>query len=75
MPPKQLARLTRFQAAIARLARSPEVRWADLAADLGFYDQAHLIREFRSFAGLTPTAYLGAENELAAHFARSRSPL
>lgn len=75
LTPKQFARLTRFQAAIARLARSPEVRWADLAADLGFYDQAHLIREFRSFAGLTPTAYLGAETELAAHFARSRAPL
>ena len=34
-----------------------EVSWADLAADLGYSDQAHLVRDFRAHLGTTPAAY------------------
>ena len=34
-----------------------EVSWADLAADLGYSDQAHLVRDFRTHLGTTPAAY------------------
>lgn len=58
MSPKLLARIMRFDRAI-RIVRSGEVtRWADLAAECGFADQAHMAREFAEFAGDPPTALL-----------------
>ena len=56
MTPKQYARLVRVET--ARLALKQHTETATrLAVDLGFYDQAHFIREFRSVIGMTPTAY------------------
>lgn len=56
--PKAIARIVRFDRA-ARLARNADgVDWADLAAECGYADQAHLVREFRELSGTTPTALL-----------------
>jgi methylphosphotriester-DNA--protein-cysteine methyltransferase len=54
MTPKALARLVRFQRALAALRSGAEPNLASLAVALGYYDQAHFTREFRGFAGLTP---------------------
>ncbi len=51
--PKKLARLIRFQAVRRRIEREP-VRWAEIAFDAGYSDQAHLSRDFRDLAGTTP---------------------
>lgn len=64
LPPKTLARVQRFHRALQRLPAG-EGR-AALAVDLGYVDQAHFTREFRAFAGVTPTEYLarrGADDE------------
>ncbi|TGQ94418.1 AraC family transcriptional regulator [Mesorhizobium sp. M8A.F.Ca.ET.208.01.1.1] len=53
--PKTLSRIVRFNRAL-RLSREPTADWADVAADCGYADQAHLVREFRELAGETPTA-------------------
>jgi AraC-like DNA-binding protein len=56
MPPKPLARLLRFERAVGRLREGAGL--ADAALDSGYYDQAHFNRDFRQFAGRTPTEYL-----------------
>ncbi|MBU8541056.1 AraC family transcriptional regulator [Falsiroseomonas tokyonensis] len=58
LTPKLAARLQRFGAVIARLPEVPEAGWAGLAAEAGFADQSHLIREVRAFTGLAPAALL-----------------
>lgn len=54
LPPKQVARLLRFQRASEGLAAGRAEGWSGFARRHGFYDQAHLINEFRRFAGDTP---------------------
>jgi AraC-like DNA-binding protein len=56
--PKTFAKLTRFRRALRAARSDPSVSWAGIAADAGYYDQAHLIAEFRSIAGVTPRALL-----------------
>jgi AraC-like DNA-binding protein len=54
--PKALARVARLQALLPRLAGAgTHVPWAALALDLGYADQAHLIREVKRLSGVTPT--------------------
>jgi AraC-like DNA-binding protein len=58
--PKRFARLARFQDLVAHVRhhRCPS-GWARLAWELGYSDQAHLIRDVRHFAGATPAALAG----------------
>jgi AraC-like DNA-binding protein len=64
--PKRMARIYRF----ARLILSVDVRrpvdWAEFAHASGFFDQAHLSREFKDFTGHTPTEYLALRRRLPA---------
>ncbi|MET3579591.1 AraC-like DNA-binding protein [Mesorhizobium robiniae] len=52
--PKTLSRIVRFNRALGHSKRDKS-DWADIAADCGYADQAHLVREFRDLAGETPT--------------------
>jgi AraC-like DNA-binding protein len=58
LTPKAYCRVMRFQHTVSRLHGLSEVDWADTATACGYYDQAHMIHDFREFAGLNPTAYL-----------------
>jgi AraC-like DNA-binding protein len=57
LPPKLFARLLRFSYAVEVLLSSPERSLAEVAATCGYYDQAHMDRDFRDFASTTPSAY------------------
>jgi AraC-like DNA-binding protein len=55
---KEFARMQRFRAVIAHVQQQRAIEWTQVALDCGFHDQPHLTREFRTFAGMTPTAYV-----------------
>ena len=65
--PKRLARVLRFNALLAQIVRVGPRDWAALAADGGYFDQSHLIHEFKRLAGITPSAYQPAQPGQATH--------
>jgi len=58
LSPKTFAKLQRFHRAARAAYEAKVVSWASIAAAAGYYDQAHLIAEFRAITGLTPQALL-----------------
>jgi AraC-like DNA-binding protein len=58
LSPKAFCRIRRFNEVLRRIERLTDVDWADVAASCGYFDQAHFNHDFRTFAGLTPSAYL-----------------
>lgn len=56
--PKEFQRIIRFQRALFTLQHQPETNLAQLAAACGYYDQPHLIKEFKTFSGYTPVEYM-----------------
>jgi len=65
--PKRLARVLRFRYAnrLAAAARRPD--WGSIAAAAGYFDQAHLIRDFREFTGRTPASTAAGASSLQFH--------
>ena len=59
LAPKPAARVLRFRRALELLERDDGARLAEIAQDCGYYDQAHLNRDFRAFAGSAPGDHLG----------------
>ena len=57
LTPKLFCRVRRFHKVVTRIEKGLPVNWAELAADCAYFDQAHLIHDFRAFAGLTPLEY------------------
>lgn len=55
--PKLFARVVRFGAVMDAAERSLAPDWGRIAAEFGFADQPHLVREFKAFTGLTPTSF------------------
>lgn len=57
LSPKQLAKIFRFQAAISALNHRSGCSLTEISADLGYFDQSHFVRDFKSCTGLTPKKY------------------
>ena len=68
--PKMLARITRFQQ-VFRAFDSGDDGWAGVAARCGYYDQSHLLRDFREFAGESPALLAAREIPLTRAFLRA----
>ena len=58
LPPKTTARLLRFEHVWRRLGDARPAHWDRIAADGGYSDQSHLIRDFREFTGGSPAEFL-----------------
>lgn len=58
LTPKRFARIVRFHNALSLLHRSEKI--AAVAAELAYYDQAHMYRDFAEFAQLTPGEFVSA---------------
>lgn len=57
LSPKVTARIVRFRQSVEALLDNRSIRWAQFAVDCGYFDQAHFIRDFRTFSGTTPEMY------------------
>lgn len=63
--PKVFSRIIRFQRALRAIERAGLL---PAALECGYYDQAHFIKDFKSFAGEAPAAYTARRHSLADHF-------
>ena len=57
LTPKRFERVRRFRRVLDAIEIGRPVSWARVALACGYYDQAHLINDFREFSGITPTTY------------------
>jgi AraC-like DNA-binding protein len=57
LSPRTLARILRVRRLLEHLDVHGRIGWTELAASLGWFDQAHLIRDFTRHTGVTPTQY------------------
>ncbi len=68
LSPKLFARIVRFRSAV-RIAEAQygTASLASIACAAGYFDQSHFNRDFRAFAGVSPSTYLGDPTPLSAH--------
>jgi AraC-like DNA-binding protein len=55
--PKFFIRQARFTQAYLLKRKQPQLSWTEVAYQCGYFDQMHLIRDFKQFSSYTPTAY------------------
>jgi AraC-like DNA-binding protein len=67
LTPKHYYRIQRFNNVARFLAAESKCDLAELAGSVGYSDQAHLTRDFREFAGVTPTQYRPGGSERHLH--------
>ena len=56
--PKTFEKIVRFQNTLEEMALHKDMAFYDMAQESGYYDQSHMVKEFKNFTGLTPENYL-----------------
>jgi AraC-like DNA-binding protein len=75
LTPKVFCRIVRFQQARVLAERLHTPNWAELAVTCGYFDQSHLIKDFREFSGSTPKIYSAQQQHKDARFKDNHVPL
>ncbi len=70
LSPKQLSKTIRIQAALKSLLTKEVNKLTDLAYENEYFDQAHFIKEFKEFTGLTPKEFYGDDLKMSLIFDR-----
>jgi len=73
--PKVFYRIQRFQRARVLAERRRISNWAELAVTCGYFDQSHLIKDFKEFSGSTPKIYSVQQEHKDAGFKDNHVPL
>lgn len=58
--PKEFSRTIRFQRALHKLENCPHISFTALAYECNYFDQSHMIKDFKALSGYTPSEYLEA---------------
>lgn len=69
--PKLLLRRQRFLRSLAQFMLDPSLKWL-LTLDYQYHDQAHFVRDFKRFMGMSPSAYAKLDKPLLVAAARAR---
>lgn len=68
MSPKQLAKVVRLQATLKMLEQKKFTSLTSLAYENGYYDQAHFIKDFKEFTGISPKLFFADNLKLSSLF-------
>lgn len=71
-PPKLLLRRQRFMRMLGELHSRPYSEWRDFI-DPHYVDQSHMLRDFRDFLGMSPTAYFALPRPILQATTRARA--
>ncbi|MCF8260047.1 MAG: AraC family transcriptional regulator [Melioribacteraceae bacterium] len=63
LTPKYFSRIIKFQKVLVEIGNKKNLNWSNLALELGYYDQAHFINDFKKFSGINPTTYIQEKGE------------
>jgi AraC-like DNA-binding protein len=69
LKPKSLQRVLRLRAVLAQIHSGPRPSWSHIASRCGYYDQAHLINDFRRMTGMAPSEYEATRSSVGVGFA------
>ena len=68
LTPKEFSRVVRFKGVLNKILSADKIDWSDLAQSCGYYDQAHLIDEFRAATTFSPERFLQEKGKTIVKF-------
>lgn len=71
--PKYFAKIIRFQHIFNHLLNNQNRTWTSISYELGYYDQAHFIKDFRLFTGTNPSSYIKEKHPIISHFTNPKN--